>query len=406
MGSDVERRNSLKISVRQTNIFLFALYNFAYVLYRVNTINRLLYMGVLGLFFLFEIYVIIDKGHIRERIFNKQFRETMLVALLFLIISLCIQFFHGNFQIYLVEELLYFIVPCLVAFVSINFNKAKDIKLYFYIILIKLVLYFILRFWGTFSLAAILSISLSDSNSSIYEIVIAHDFLFLMIVFMYFDDFKASVISFVCCILAFKRLPFLLAIIIMGIYVLGKFVGGIQLGSVIKKMINWLNGKFSRYIIFTMFLMMLLLPTIMGWIYSDSGVAWFYDIFSLDLNKVTSGRVNIVNYALNNFSPNGLGSITNFFETNPVEIYRRVANMHCDVIRLKIEVTIIGYAIYSFVLFRIFKESRLTTLLLLYLVGEMVLSHMADNLNIWLMMYLFTAYLNYCNVRNIREQDI
>ena len=352
-------------------------------------------MAALGLFFLFEVYVIIAKGRIRDRLFNKQFCETMFVAVLFLIISLFIQFYHGNFQTYLVEELLYFVVPCLVAFVSINFNREKDIKLYFYIILIKLVLYFILRFWGTFSLSAILAISLSDSNSSIYGIVIAHDFLFLMIIFMYFDDIKASVISFGCCILSFKRFPFLLSIIIMAMYILGKFVSGIRLGNVTKRITNWLNGKFSKYVTIAMLLVLLLLPAIMNWVYSDSGVNWFYNTFSIDLNKETSGRVNIVNYALNNFTPNGLGSITHFFETNRLEIYRRVANMHCDVIRLEKEVTIIGYAIYSFVLVKTFKETRLTTLLLIYLVIEMVLSHMADNLNIWLMIYLFTAYLNY-----------
>lgn len=387
----------MKVSIRQTNIFLFTLYNFIYVLYRVNIVNRLLYMGVLGLFFLFEVYVIIDKGRIRDRFFNKQFSETMLVAMLFLAISLLIQLFHGNFQPYLFEELLYFIVPCLVAFVSVNFNSEKDIKLYFYIILIKLVLYFVLRFWGTFSLSAIMSISLNDSNSSIFEIVIAHDFLFMMIIFMYFDDFKASIISFVCCILSFKRLPFLLSIIIMIVYILGKFAGGIRLGKLTKGISNWLNGRFPKYIIIAMFFVMLLLPAVMEWVYSDSGVNWFYNTFSMDLNKETSGRVNIVNFALQNFTPNGLGSITNFFETNRLEIYRRVANMHCDVIRLEKEITILGYAVYSFVLVKVFRETRLTTLLLVYLVSEMVLSHMADNLNIWLMTYLFTAYLNHKN---------
>lgn len=385
----------MKISIRQSNIFLFALYNFVYVLYRVNIVNRLFYMGVLGVFFLFELYVIIYTDHIKKRLFNKQFCETMLVAALFFVISLAVQIFHGNLQTYLFEELLYFIVPCLVAFVSVNFNKEKDIKLYFYIILIKLVLYFILRFWGTFSISAILAISLSDSSSSIYEIVIAHDFLFLMIVFMYFNDFKASLISFIFCVLSFKRLPFILSIVIMILYLLGKFAKGIRFGKLIKKINNWLNGRFGRSTLIILFFITLLLPVIMEWIYSDNGVSWFYQTFAMDLNKETSGRVNIVNYALNNFTPNGLGSITNFFETNRLEIYRRVANMHCDVIRLVREVTIVGYAVYSFVLIRVFKESRLTTLLLIYLIIEMALSHMADNLNIWLMMYLFTAYICY-----------
>ena len=383
----------MKVPIRQTNMILFALYNMVYVLYRVHNLSRMIYMATLGGFFLFEIYVVLSDKRQEERFFRREFRATMFVAFIFLVISLGIQIVNDNLQMYLYEELLYFVVPCLAGYVCMNYSEEDDVKWFFYIILVKLTLYFVLRFWGTFSFSAIMAINFNDSNSSLYEIVIAHDFLFLMIIFICFDDLKAVLISFALCVLSFKRLPFILAFLVLILYLLSKSEKAMSFGTLNKKGVKWLQGSFSNGTLFIFFIVIMTLPFIMQWVYSNTGVQWFDSVLGMDLNKETSGRVNIVNYALNNFMPNGLGSITHFYETNSNELFRRIANMHCDVIRLEKEVTIIGYAIYVYVLVKVFSKSRLTTIMMLYLVAEMTLSHMADQLNIWIIMYLFTAYL-------------
>ena len=225
----------MKVSIRQTNMILFALYNMVYVLYRVHILNRMIYMATLGIFFLFEVYVVLSNKRQEGKTFRKEFQATMLVAFAFLAISLGIQIVNGNLQTYLYEELLYFVVPCLAGYVCINYSKEEDVKWFFYIILVKLALYFVLRFWGTFSLSAILAINFNDSNSSLYEIVIAHDFLFLMIVFIYFDDLKAVLISFALCVLSFKRLPFVLSFFILALYLLDKSGKAMRLGALNKR---------------------------------------------------------------------------------------------------------------------------------------------------------------------------
>lgn len=232
----------MKVSIRQTNMILFALYNMVYVLYRVNILNRMIYMVTLGIFFLFEVYVVLSSKRQKGKAFRREFQETMLVAFAFLVISLGIQIVNGNLQTYLYEELLYFVVPCLAGYVCINYSKEDDTKCFFYIILVKLAFYFILRFWGAFSLSAIMAINFKDSNSSLYEIVIAHDFLFLMIVFIYFDDLKAVLISFALCVLSFKRLPFVLSFFILALYLLDKFGKAMRLGVLNKRAIKWLQG--------------------------------------------------------------------------------------------------------------------------------------------------------------------
>lgn len=273
----------------------------------------MIYIATLGIFFLFEVYVVLSNKRQEGKTFRKEFQATMLVA--FLAISLGIQIVNGNLQTYLYEELLYFVVPCLAGYVCINYSKEEDVKWFFYIILVKLALYFVLRFWGTFSLSAIMAINFNDSNSSLYEIVIAHDFLFLMIVFIYFDDLKAVLISFALCVLSFKRLPFVLSFFILALYLLDKSGKAMRLGALNKRTAKWLQGSFSKGTLLAIFAVMLVLPFIMQWVYSSTGVQWFEGTFGMDLNKETSGRVNIVDYALNNFTPKGLGSITHFYGT-------------------------------------------------------------------------------------------
>lgn len=102
----------MKVSIRQTNMILFALYNMVYVLYRVHILNRMIYMVTMCIFFLFEVYVVLSNKRQEGKTFLKEFQATMLVAFAFLTISLGIQIVNGNLQTYLYEELLYFVLPC------------------------------------------------------------------------------------------------------------------------------------------------------------------------------------------------------------------------------------------------------------------------------------------------------
>ena len=358
----------------------------------VGYLSRTIYLVALGVFFIFEIATFFRIQKFTGIKYLDVLKETLAVAILFFIISIVFQVRNNDPEFYLVEELLYFIVPVIIAFVAINFNRENDIKIFFYIILFKLALYFLLRYGVTLSLNSILNITLSDSNSSLYENVIAHDFFFLMIIFLYLKNIKCALISFAFCFLSFKRLPFLLSIIILIGYIAISLLGKIGLNKFSVLFKKWFDGKFSKFTLAVIILIMLAMPYVMAWLYSADGEEWIYNIFNIDLNKFTSGRVNIVNFALNSFNANGLGSITDFFMNNPIEIYRRVANMHCDVLRLTKEVTFFGYAIYIIVLVHVFKKNRLTTLLLLYLFLEMIISHVADGLNLWIMMYLFLGY--------------
>lgn len=412
----------MAIKEKHVNIILFALYNFAYVIYMKGFIGRtiylltlLLFLGALAIEFVYSIL----HGKLVFR-FVRPFVWAMAIMLTFLFISVGVQLYHNTFGSYLLEEILYFIVPPVIAFLWINNNKKEDIIPYFYIILGKLVLYFVLEFWGTFSFSNILRISLGDSGSSAYEIVIAHDFLILMIIFMYFAKTKAAVISFVFCLLCFKRFPFILSIAAMGIYIGGRIirkkrkdrrgeadisaVTGVQDGVLAgvdnkvqmgesKRSVAWLDMSVSGWIPIVVFGLMLLIPFVMMWLYSDSGQSIMLHSFGININELTSNRASIVNYAIENCRVNGLGSITAFFQQNAAIEYAQVGNMHCDVIRLLLEVTIIGYVVYLVGLLKIFKKTRLLFLLLLYIMVEMIVSHMADSLNIWIMMYLFAAYV-------------
>lgn len=350
-------------------------------------------MGCLGVFFAFQIlqYIIIKKRK-ENTLFEKEFKTALCIVVSMLFVSLIIQARNDDFESYLFEELLYFIVPPLTAYCCINNGKNKDVEMFIYIIFAKLALYFMLRYGNTISLDAIRQITFSDSNSSLYENVIAHDFMILLIVFDYLKKYKTATVSFVLCFLCFKRLPFLLSTVIFIAMCLQWFSHNVKLQKKLDHAARWWNGDVPNVIIYSVALIWICLPFVMQWIYSDEGNIWFTRTFNMSLNEYTSGRYNIVNYALENFKFNGLGSITAAFENSMIAEYRRVGNMHCDVIRLFKEVTIIGYSVYIICILKVFSKNRVLFGMLLYILLELAISHMADNLNIWTIMYLFAAY--------------
>ena len=382
----------MRLSIRKINIFIFGLYNMLYTLYMTELVSRNIYIFSLGMFI--GILILEDLGGVlkkRKFIFKKEFKLIITIAVLFYFISLVTQLLNGEITLYLYEELLYFILPILIAFSSVNFNKKEDIKLYFYIIFIKLLAYFIIKSWGNFSMQAILNINLSDSNSSVFEMVIAHDFLFMIIIFIFLENLKAATLSFIACFLCFKRLPFLLSIIVWGGGILEYFFRKIGIFKI--KLRRVLMEKISTRTRIITFLIFILISIFIMWIYTSEGNTWFINKFGISLDKVTSGRSTIINYALENYKFNGLGSSDYCFKVDTYKEYSLIGNMHCDVIKLSKEITIIGYLIYLYILNLFSSRSKILYFMFIYLFLEMVVSHQVDNLNIWIMYYLFAAYI-------------
>lgn len=380
----------------------FLIYNLTYVFYMVGYIPQIINFASL-VFCLGYNLLIIGKRHDfkigRTWFFWNEYKSSLFIVGSFTVITLFIQAINlsFNFKSFL-ATLLYFVVPPIIALTFANSSKEPSLYKCMLIMLLRCVLYFLLKNRGLLSLANILTISWSDTKSSVFEMVIAHDFLFLEIIFLYLKKPKTAIVSMLFCMLCFKRVSFLLAVIVLSAYYLNKFARktGSNLYVDMEKKTTLGTQRFVLVgMIFSTF--------IMNYLYSDKGISMMRN-FGIDLAEVTTGRVNIVNYVKNSIGRfNGLGSISFYLKHNDIAKYQVLANMHCDVLGLLYEVTIVGSIIFFATTLKIGRKNRYSFILLMYIFVEMVVSHMLDSLNIWMIFYIFVAYLS-VRERNMYEE--
>ena len=379
-----------KITFNSLKLFIFFMYNMAYVLYMTGHIGRIYNLLILGFFIALCIYQYLYKKRNGVLIDNKvkflnEFKAALLIVVAFFLISLAIQIYHGDIRKYLLSELLYNIIPPVLALFWINTaNDEKELKPYFYIFFIRAVLLFLMNNSSYLTLNNVMSISWSNSKSSIFETSLAHDFLFLEIIFLYLKKPKHAIICMLFCLLSFKRISFILSfLILVGYYIFGRK----------KSSQNFLNKAVSKKVRVITFIVMCLMPLFLNWVISDSGIEYFNNK-GIDINSFTTGRVNIVRYVKNNIGYfNGYGS-SDAFLASPYNIrMSTIENMHCDFLKVFYELTFIGVVVFNYCMIYIAKKKRIVFFMLLYIFMEMISSHFLDALSVWNIFFMFAAYI-------------
>ena len=368
---------------------VFLLYNMAYVFYMLGYLNRNIYLMLLFLFLALSVfeYVVKNKGVFGKKgdFFWHEFLRAMLIVAVFLSISLCIQIYHGGVQGFLFTELLYNLIPPAVAFFWINTSRKEERYTYFVIFLLRNVLYFFVANMGKLSLSNILSISWGNSKSSIFETPYAHDFFFLEIIFFYFKKKKLALLCMILCMINFKRISFILSVFVFIFCMLLEYSKKFQL----------FFSKFKHVDIRVrciVLLIMCIMPFLIDLAISDAGLAFFNENFGIDLDDFTTGRVGVIRYTIKNIGFfNGYGSSDNFLRNSINPTYRLLGSMHCDVLRIYLETTMIGVFVYFKELIEIAKKSWLIFGMLMYLFMELLFSHFIDVLGVWTMFFMFTA---------------
>ena len=323
----------------------------------------------------------------RKDLFRSEFIDSMIIVFAFLMISLVIQIYNKEFRTYLFSELLYNILPPLVAFFWINTTEKNERYTYFILLLVRNLIYFVFANIGSFTLANILAISWNDSKSSVFETPYAHDFFFLEIIFLTFGKEFIAVICMILCMLNFKRISFILSGIVMIAYILLKKN---------KKVKSILSNSFplNKKICFIILFVLCLLPMCIEWLNSAKGQETIYELFQLNLNDFTTGRTGVMNYVVNNIGHfNGYGSSDYFMENSPNETYRLLGSMHCDILKIYLETTIVGVIVYFGKLIKIARKNWIVFLMLVYMIFELVFSHFIDVLSVWMLFFMFTAMI-------------
>ena len=372
------------------NLILFILYNLAYVLYMAGYIPRSINLILLAVFILANAGDLLfrTKGKLGSRLcFWNETKRMLFSFFAFAIISLIIQIIHMNVDLSLASYYLYLIMPLIAAFVWANNVKEDKQFIYFYVFLGRFILSFLLNNAGNISANAIRAITFSNSLSSAFESSDAHCFFILMIIYLYNNKKVLAIISGILCMLCFKRLCFVLTPVILICY---RFI---PRKEVSKKLI------LLSAIIFTI--------SPLAVYYLTNNITVISSSLGIDLDLFSSGRFSIINYVISNIGQyNGYGSIASFLDKHPYGIYIRVAQMHCDVLQILLETTIIGIGIFFYNLFGIAKFDYTRYLLVLYFAVEMVSSHFVDVLAAWMILYMFCAMQDKEYLNQIRKQSL
>ena len=367
----------IKISKQHTiRILLFIVYNLTYVMFTQGYINQSINLAVLFCIVLFNLVSLFVK-------FNGTFKKAQLYfwdesklmlfsVLTFAIISLIIQISHKRIELSYLSSYLYLILPVLFAFTWVNTEKSENLMIYFYIFLGRFILSFLLNNINNLSINAIKMISFSDSQSSMFESSDAHGFFILIIVFLSKNKKVAAWVSAAFCLLTFKRLSFILTpVLLLGF----KFIS--------QKMP-------SKGVVRICKCFFIVSPFILSFLLKN--VVTINEMFGLDLDLLTTGRFSIVSYVLDNMKEfNGFGSISAFMKEHPWGQYITVTQMHCDVLQLYFETTILGVIVYFNNLFNMGKKDYIRFFLILYFAFEMLPSHFIDVLYVWMLLYMFMA---------------
>lgn len=381
------RRN--RMTINSLKLVLFALYNAAYVLYMTGFIGRIVNLLILALFILLCAlqYCFSGKKEKRARpLFLREFRHSLFVVFSFLMISVVIQLSHEDLRLYLLSELLYNIIPPVLAFFWINSTDKKDLKKYFYIFFARAVAYFLIKNGAHLSLENIRAINWGNSFSSIFETTLAHDFLVLEIIFFYLGSTKLAVLSTILCLLSFKRISFILSLLVL----IGFFVTRIVKKKNINGILN--KGVCSRVKTVTA-CVVCIAPLLLNWAVSDPGVAYLRSK-NIDINDFSTGRVFIIRHVNKNIEYyNGYGSSDHYLETSNNELLSKIGNMHCDFLKLYYETTMLGVIIFTYCMTQIFSKKKVVFGIYLYALMEMLSSHFLDVLSVWNMLFMFAAYV-------------
>ena len=303
---------------------------------------------------------------------NKNICKTIVInGIILVFISLIFQLINFQFQVEVLKQAFYLILPVIYAYILFSCGK-ENADFYFNTLFICSLVTFLILSKDNLNLASIFSISFADSYSPFEKIGMADIFLLLFCWYIYRNKKIFAIISALVCVLVFKRFH----LIFMVIYFILSKIRNTNKNQMINKI-------FRRLCYF--------LPFIAIFVYSDYVSNLFYFLFNIDLNSFTMGRFNMINYILDSIQNGtyinlGLGT-TGKIISDFTDGY--LSNMHCDVLRITIETTYLGYFLLVKSHFKIIEKKYFSTLIMLFMFITMFLSYILTMFISWLIFYMF-----------------
>lgn len=293
-------------------------------------------------------------------------------------ITAILQMING-FNSYAINEAVYYYTPLIFIIVYSQISEEQDVETILNYLFVLYVIVFLKNFAGQLTLANIKSISFANSYSP-FESELAFVFLIFECFYLYMGKRKNAIISLILCILSFKRISMLAAIVF---FIFSKWI-------VVKKAVN------KKIVIITT-VVFVLLPVLTCLMLNDTLEAWFYQTFHVTLNEITLTRSSRIEAVINSGQIKyGLGSVTTYLTKYLNALHGSNfsnRNLHNDLVKIYLECGILGSIVFTYIYMKAASVSRMLFVMMCYVFFECYFNHLfgAGSTDIWILIYLIMS---------------
>jgi len=293
-------------------------------------------------------------------------------------ITAILQMING-FNSYAINEAVYYYTPLIFIIVYSQISEEQDVETILNYLFVLYVIVFLKNFAGQLTLANLKSISFANSYSP-FESELAFVFLIFECFYLYMGKRKNAIISLILCILSFKRISMLAAIVF---FIFSKWI-------VVKKAVN------KKMVIVTT-VAFVLLPVLTCLMLNDTLEAWFYQTFHVTLNEITLTRSSRIEAVINSGQIKyGLGSVTTYLTKYLNALHGSNfsnRNLHNDLVKIYLECGILGSIVFTYIYMKAASVSRMLFVMMCYIFFECYFNHLfgAGSTDIWILIYLIIS---------------
>ena len=291
--------------------------------------------------------------------------QVMSVPVILGIITLVFSMLNGM-KILMMWDMFYLTMPFIMVFVIINVDQNQNREFYFDTLLIGHIILFLYQFADILDFEHIKKISFVNSYSP-YESVTAHIYTLLFYYYYVKNKKVRCLLAMIFGILSYKRLHVVFIVLVL---LLGWSVRKVKVNIYFENIVKWL---------------FISSPLVLYALLTDQFAAWFQATFHLDFGQFTMGRFDQLREVITTDITNyGLGSIKYYFDNHRAYIDR----LHCDIIRVLIETTIIGLIVLVYAYFNVAKKNIYSMILMIFIFLIMFSSTVLDGFLGWFVVFL------------------
>ena len=293
-------------------------------------------------------------------------------------ITAILQMING-FNSYAINEAVYYYTPLIFIIVYSQISEEQDVETILNYLFVLYVIVFLKNFAGQLTLANLKNISFANSYSP-FESELAFVFLIFECFYLYMGKRKNAIISLILCILSFKRISMLAAIVF---FIFSKWI-------VVKKAVN-------KKIVIVTTVVFVLLPVLTCLMLNDTLEAWFYQTFHVTLNEITLTRSSRIEAVINSDQIKyGLGSVTTYLTKYLNALHGSNfsnRNLHNDLVKIYLECGILGSIVFTYIYMKAASVSRMLFVMMCYICFECYFNHLfgAGSTDIWILIYLIMS---------------